>query len=134
MTTLWKGFLDQLETERRPGLIKFGNSDVVYILCANDNHWIVKSNIDFTKEPNNDFDNYDLESDRMNWFMYDTLNSIEHATSCSKLLSKAFPDDDNCLVKMVKVQQQNGIDDCGAFAYLLCQRKIIHLNIFLIKS
>ena len=83
-------FLDQLETERRPGLIKFGNSDVVYILCANDNHWIVKSNIDFTKEPNNDFDNYNLESDRMNWFMYDTLNSKEHATSCQNFYLKHF--------------------------------------------
>jgi Ulp1 family protease len=48
--------------------------------------------------------------------MYDTLNDRKHAQSASIAMAKLFPNMSGYRVNMVKVQQQEGINDCGLFA------------------
>jgi hypothetical protein len=53
---------------------------------------------------------------RTNWYMYDTLNDPKHAQSASIAMAKLFPNMSGYRVNMIKVQQQEGVNDCGLFA------------------
>ena len=97
------------------------NKDAAFVICANLNHWIVLSNINFNilkfqkENPDTAFQTDD-DFNRTEWYFYDTLNNDYHSSFCSKVLEKVFPDQTGCNLSRIEVQQQTGTEDCGLFA------------------
>jgi hypothetical protein len=110
--------VEGMERSYRPSMILNNNRDQIFVLVANSNHYVVLSNINFNQSIHfNEYEEYmDDDAPRLNWFMYDTLNDPKHAQFAARAMDKLFPDMLGYRVKMVKVQQQQGVNDCGLFA------------------
>jgi hypothetical protein len=110
--------VEGMERSYRPSMIQNNNRDQIFVLVANSNHYVVLSNINLNKSTQfNEFAEYmDDDAPRLNWFMYDTLNDPKHAQFAAGAMDKLFPDMFGYRVNMVKVQQQQGVNDCGLFA------------------
>ena len=94
------------------------NKDAAFVICANSNHWIVLSNINFNilkfqKENTDTAFQTDDDFNRTEWYFYDSLNDNNHASFCSKVLEKIFLDQTGCNLSRIVVQQQRSIGDCG---------------------
>ena len=81
-------------------MVQNNNRNHIFVLVANQNHFVVLSKIFFDQS---DQFMSDLDA-RTNWYMYGTLNDRKHAQSASITMTKLFPDMSGYRVNMVKVQ------------------------------
>ncbi len=98
------------------------NKVAAIVICANLNHWIVLSNINFNiqkyqkKDPGLAFQTDDALN-RTKWYFYDRINDNNNAAFCSKVFEKVFPDQRGCILSRIEVHLKTGANDCGLFVY-----------------
>ncbi|CAF0949225.1 unnamed protein product [Brachionus calyciflorus] len=95
------------------------SNDQIFVLNANNNHWLILTNIDPTDESEkylDEFDDQNMLFIGRKWFIYDSLNDANNVKSTKSIFKFLYPEQEVHTVNMVQVKSQFGTNDCGLFA------------------